>query len=232
MITPTIYSLAAMPAPLMIGLRIVVIIAALGLWFLTQALLAKRGTPTESGNSVICDGIHTLTAKWNRWLLDNPSRANRLLMCSSLGIDLLGIYLLTSSVIGPTFQPFLGLLMLFALRQICQAFCPLPLPEGMIWRDPGFPAFLVTYGTSNDLFFSGHTAIAVFGSLCLGHAFGAIGIVIGILIAIFEVTAVLILRAHYTMDVFTGAIAALYVYDISWKLAPMVDQWLAHVVMK
>src|SRR5262249_52738315 len=141
-------------APLMISLRILVIVVALGLWFLTQALLAKRGSPTPTGNSVICDGIHSLTAKWHRQLLDNPRRANRLLICSSLGIDLLGIYLLGSSVIGATFQPFLGLLMLFALRQICQAFCPLPLPDGMIWRDPGFPAFLVTYGTSNDLFFS------------------------------------------------------------------------------
>jgi hypothetical protein len=35
----------------------------------------------------------------------------------------------------------------------------------MIWRYPGVPSLLVTYGTSNDLFFSGHTALAVYGSI-------------------------------------------------------------------
>src|SRR5205814_1246361 len=83
----------------------------------------------------------------------NPRKANALLISSSLVIDLLGFYLLGSAIFGSTIQPFLGLLMLFALRQLCQAFCPLPPPGGMIWRDPGFPTILVTYGTSTDLFF-------------------------------------------------------------------------------
>jgi membrane-associated phospholipid phosphatase len=119
--------------------------------------------------------------------------------------------------------------MLFALRQICQAFCPLPPPSGMIWRNPGFPTVLVTYGTSNDLFFSGHTAIAIYGALYLGSTLGPIGIALGIFVAIFEIGTVLILRAHYTMDVFTGAITALYVNQLAWKFAPYVDQFLARL---
>ena len=35
----------------------------------------------------------------------------------------------------------------------------------MIWRNPGFPSLLVTYGVSNDFFISGHTAIAVLGAI-------------------------------------------------------------------
>ena len=34
------------------------------------------------------------------------------------------------------------------------------------------------------------------------------------------------LRAHYTMDVFTGAITALWVWTASSVLAPRVDAWL------
>ena len=33
---------------------------------------------------------------------------------------------------------------------------------------------------------------------------------LGVLIALFEVATVLILRAHYTMDVFTGIVAGFY----------------------
>jgi hypothetical protein len=207
--------------------RIVIIVVALGIWFLTQWLLGNRGFVTNTDGGAISDGIHQLTAPWHQRLIDNPKRADGLLIASSLVIDLLGFYLLASAIFGPTIEPFLGLFLLFALRQICQAFCPLPPPVGMIWRNPGFPALLVTYGTSSDLFFSGHTAIAVYGAVYLGTHLGAIGIALGIFIAVFEITVVLILRAHYTMDVFTGAITALYVQQVAVKLAPFVDQWLS-----
>jgi len=134
--------------------RCLVIAISLGLWYRTQWRLSRRaGTTGGEESGAISDGIHRLTISINRRLLDNPRRADALLISSSLVIDLLGFYLLGSAIFGATIQPFLGLLMLFALRQICQAFCPLPAPVGMIWRKPGFPAILVTYGTSNDLFF-------------------------------------------------------------------------------
>lgn len=211
--------------------RLVAIFISLGLWFWTQRLLARR-SPATAGLEIgsLSDGIHRLTFSINKKLLDEPHLANALLISSSLVIDLLGFCLLGSAIFGPTIQPFVGLFMLFALRQFCQAFCPLPPPTGMIWRKPGFPAILVTYGTSNDLFFSGHTAIAVFGAAVLATSFGTVGVVLGILIALFEITAVLLLRAHYTMDVFAGAITALYIHRLSMEWSPAIDQWIAHGV--
>lgn len=79
----------------------------------------------------------------------------------------------------------------------------------MILRNPGFPSLLVTYGTASDFFFSGHTAIAVLGCIELAQVGDLIFTVVGVAIAVIEACAVLVLRAHYTMDVFTGLIAAL-----------------------
>src|SRR6266404_9103407 len=170
-------SLSFFVAPRVAIARVLAVAISLGLWQWTQALLGRRDSraPAEGDTGPICDGIHNLTARINRRLLAYPRRANALLISSSLVIDLLGFYILGAAILGPTIQPFLGLLMLFALRQFCQAFCPLPPPVGMIWRDPGFPTILVTYGTSNDLFFSGHTAIAVYGAATLAAAFGPVG---------------------------------------------------------
>jgi hypothetical protein len=210
--------------------RTVAIIISLGIWQLTQKLLARRNVLVECRDgATITDGIHQLTARYNQKLLDHPQAANILLLASSLVIDLLGIYLLISAIFGKTIEPFLGLFMVFALRQICQAFCPLPPPKGMIWRSPGFPSLLVTYGTSCDLFFSGHTAIAVYGAVTVASAFGPIGIVLGCLIVVFEIVTVLVLRAHYTMDVFTGLIAALWVHQLAVQFAPHVDGWIQHL---
>jgi hypothetical protein len=209
--------------------RVGIIAASLGLWFWTQWLLSRRKAPASAGGAIF-DGVHRLTAGLHKKLIDHPRRADALLIVSSLVIDLLGLWMLATAIFGPTIEPFLGLIMLFALRQICQAVCALPPPQGMIWRNPGVPALLVTYGTSEDLFFSGHTALAVYGALFLAGALGPWGIVLGILIALFEISAVLVLRAHYTMDVFAGAVTALYVHQLAWQMSPTVDGWIAHLI--
>jgi hypothetical protein len=91
------------------------------------------------------------------------------------------------------------------------------------------PSLLVTYGTANDLFFSGHTALAVYGSIELGRWGGPAWAVVGVLVAAFEVTAVLVLRAHYTMDVFAGAVTAFAAAVIAAWAAPACDHWLVEV---
>jgi hypothetical protein len=86
----------------------------------------------------------------------------------------------------------------------------LPAPPNAIWHYPGFPSLLVTYGVSNDYFFSGHTAIAVLGVTEIARVRRRWLTTLAMLIALFEIAAVLILRAHYTMDVFTGIVTGLY----------------------
>jgi hypothetical protein len=205
-----------------IGVRIGLVIAGIILWYWTQALIGKR-VPAVAYEVPLTDGMHVLTARIHKRYFTNFAAGNRLLIASSLVIDLLGAYLIGSAIFGGSIRPYLGLVMIFALRQICQMLCPLPAPSGMVWRYPGVPAILVTYGTANDLFFSGHTAIAVYGAATLAGHWGAWGLGIGIAIAFFEAMTVLVLRAHYTMDVFTGIICALWVYSLSAWIAPWVD---------
>jgi hypothetical protein len=208
-----------------IVLRAGLVVVGLGLWHLTQWLLRYR----PDGTGVLGDGVHTLTARLNAFLNTHPHWANGLLIVSSLGIDLLSCFVLAYSVLGPSFRPFVGLLMLFFLRQACQALCALPPPRGMIWRSPGVPSLLVTYGTSNDLFFSGHTALAVYGSIELSWWGGPAWAVVGASIALFEMAAVLVLRAHYTLDVFAGAVTAFAAAVVAAWMAPTCDIWLVEL---
>lgn len=206
-----------------IGVRAGLVVAGILAWYWSQAVLGKR-VPKVAYEVPLTDGMHVFTARLHARYATNVAAGNRLLIISSLVIDLLGAYLLITAIFGPTFRPFLGLAMLFTLRQVCQLLCPLPAPAGMVWRYPGVPAILVTYGTANDLFFSGHTAIAVYSAATLAGDWGPWGLVIGVIVAAFEAATVLVLRAHYTMDVFTGIVCALWVYALGEKLAPWVDQ--------
>jgi hypothetical protein len=203
-------------------LRIALVIAGLGVWFGTQRLIKYR----PSGDGTIGDGLHVLTRPWFEWVRASERRADALLIVSSLGIDLLGLFVLGRAILGPSMAPFVGMLMLFGLRQICQATCALPPPEGIIWRSPGVPSFLVTYDVANDLFFSGHTAMAVFGAIELGRWGGPAWAAVGAAVALFEVTTVLVLRAHYTMDVYAGAITAVLAAITAAWVGPWFDSWL------
>ncbi len=202
--------------------RLVVTGIALALWFWTQSLLGGR-TPPASG---IGDGLHNLTGAFNAYFSQNPSAANVLLIVSSALIDALGLFLLGRWLFGGSVRPFLGLLLLMALRQLMQAICALPAPPNMIWHYPGFPSLLVTYHVANDFFFSGHTAIAVFGAMELSRFRRKWLTLAAMLIVVFEVATVLILRAHYTMDVFTGIVAALWVSHLSERISPRLDRLL------
>jgi len=204
-------------------LRFLVAAIVLALWFWTQSLIGARTAPPSG----IGDALHNLTAGLNDYFAQNTVAANTLLILSSALIDALGLFLLGRWLFGGTIRPFLGLFLLMALRQLMQAICALPPPPNMIWRYPGFPSLLVTYHVANDFFFSGHAAIAVFGAMELSRLRRPWLTAAAVLIVVFEIAAVLVLRAHYTMDVFTGIVAAFWVRDVANRVSPPIDRLLS-----
>lgn len=198
------------------GLRAVVVICSLLAWYLTQALIGDRHPPSDG----LRDLLHVWTAPCNRYLHDHPRWANATLVISSAVIDLMGLGLIAASVFGSSMRPFAALIILMLMRQACQAACVLPAPAGMIWRYPGVPSLLVTYKVGGDFFFSAHTGIAVLCAIevagtCVWWQALAAG-----LLALFQSAVVIVLRAHYTMDVFAAAVAAFCAARLSeWLLS-------------
>ncbi len=188
---------------------------ALSAWFWTQSLIGARPLPASG----IGDWTHAVTYSANQYLLIHPSTANALLILSSALIDLMAIFLLGRWLFQGEMQPFLGLVMVLALRQLMQACVALPTPANEIWHNPGFPSLLVTYGVSNDFFFSGHTAIAVVAATELVR-FGRKWLTgLAVTVVTFEIATVLVLRAHYVMDVFTGLITGLYAAHLADRIS-------------
>jgi PAP2 superfamily C-terminal len=205
-----------------IALRASFVVVALMLWFWTQRLISRKA---PAGNRV-GDRLHDWSTPLHEWLTASPRATNVTLIITSALIDLFGIYLLGNGIFGPTLRPFVALLILFGVRQSCQAVCTLPTPPGALWRHPGLPSLLVTYGTSNDFFFSGHTAISVLGVLELAHSAPVWLVALGAIVAAIEAATVIVLRAHYTMDVCAALFTALGAEMIAQRIAPWIDMWL------
>lgn len=201
------------PDLLTIALRLLAIGLGLVAWFATQRMIAAR----SAADGAPYDHLHVLTARWNAWLHRHPKSANAVLVGSSLGVDALTLFVLGLAVLGPSLTPFWGLLVLFALRQISQASVALPAPAGIIWRHPGFPSLFVTYHVGNDFFFSGHTALAAYGAMQLASLQVPALTALGIVVATLEAVVVIVLRAHWTMDVLAGLFAAIGVGLLVWQ---------------
>lgn len=211
-------------------LKLLLVIIGLAMWYGTQYLIGKRMPAGDE--AAIVDLPLRWTEPVNQYLHQHMAATDALLVISSFVIDCLGIFLLGWSVFGPSIRPFLGLLILFGLRQICQGLIALPAPDGMIWRQPMLfgievPSLLVTYDVANDLFFSGHTALAVYGAVELGRLGRRWLVAAAVAIAVFQMAVVLVLRAHWTMDVFAGAVTALVAAYLAAYLAPRCDRVLA-----
>jgi len=201
-----------LPAWDTIGLRLLGIACGLVAWFVTQRMIGQRHL--EGGG--IYDHLHRLTAAGNAWLHVHPGAARAALIASSLGVDAVSLFVLGYAVLGPSFSPFWGLLCLFGLRQASQAVVALPAPSGIIWRDPGFPSLFVTYAVGSDFFFSGHTALAVYGAIQIASLGMPVLTVVATLLAVLQMLVVIVLRAHWTLDVLTGLFAALLVGLAFW----------------
>jgi len=202
--------------------RVILTAVALAVWFYTQSLIAARPLPASG----IGDGLHRLTAPLNSYFLVHARAANALLIVSSGLIDLLALFLLLRWLFGASVRPFLGLFLLMVMRQLVQAFCALPAPPNMIWHYPGFPSLLVTYSVAGDFFFSGHTAIAVFAATEVARLKKHWLTAMTIFVVLFEAVTVLVLRAHYTMDVFAGLVAALWIASIAERLSKPIDRFV------
>lgn len=206
-----------------IAIKLGLTFLAISFWIISQKMIGRRQQKFKNG---VGDYIHIFTNRWNLYLYNSPKLSNALLISSSLVIDILGLFIIATTLIGETLRPLLSLIILFALRQVNQVITVLPTPERMIWRDPGVPSIFVTYGVSNDLFFSGHTALAVLGALEIGALNQPSLQILATSIVVFEVAVVLLLRAHWTMDVFAGIVAALWAHDFSVRFLPTLNQWI------
>lgn len=197
-------------------MKIIIVVSSFALWYLTQWWLSKvrRNLPANY------DAIHSWTENLNSYFATHKKACNTLLIISSLFIDFLVLFVVAISIWGPSFRPFVALMVLFIFRQISQGLVTLPIPEGNLWRYPGFPSLVVTYGIANDLFFSGHTALAVLGALELMHLGSLPLTILAFSIVIYQVVVVLILRAHWTADVICGYFAAVSVYLSSFYFFP------------
>ncbi len=206
-------------------LRTLLLLAFFVMWHLSQVAISDYKDHLVFKGGIV-DQVHVLTDPINAYLNEHRQVSTFLLILTSIEVDVLTLFIFLYSIFSSSARLVIGLTILMLLRQLCEMIVLLPLPPGILWYDTHFPTLFVTYNIKNDFFFSGHTALVIYAATALGDLFKSkkyIGFLRWGLI-IFQCTVILLLRAHYFMDVFTAFFTALVVYNFVHKIK--LPYWL------
>jgi hypothetical protein len=133
------------------------------------------------------------------------------------------------ALFGPTIRPFLELFLFGLYRQCLQFLVTLPIPQGIIWDDPGFPSLMVNYSIQHDLYFSAHTGISLLVVIELLRTQKKWLYRTGFFFFVYVLITLVSFRIHYTMDIFTGLFVAWMIHLTSKKLSLSIDRWMQKI---
>jgi len=173
----------------------------------------------------IVDKLFDFTKGINLYFKENVFGRNILMITVAVLLDL-SIFFTSYCWImyGKTWRPLLSLAMFYILRLICQNLFIMKYPDTMIWEDPGFPSFAVSYHKTSDFFFAGQIGIFLVTAIELWSFNFKIFSVISYVGVILHFFMMIVLRGHYFIDLIAGLMAAHYFHIISDYLHPYLNK--------
>lgn len=200
---------------------LIFIVVGILLYKISQHLIESLSAP----QGMIIDRLHILTTPINHYFHNHKKAADFVLITTSFWVDASVIFFIFRTLFGYTIRPALAMFLFMLYRQFLQLLVSLPIPQEIIWYDPGVFSIFVDYSSANDLYFSFHTGVSLLCALELMRFHKWWLTTIGFFFFGYLITTVICFQFHYTMDVFTGILVTLYVTYRSIKLAPPMDRW-------
>lgn len=203
-------------------LRIVCILIAIAT--VLSSSIAGVGIP-KNEVSCIQDNLFELTTPLNTFFTQNNLARHLLLIFSSSLIDFQYLFFCVHYLLwGKSGRPIVFLVAFYLFRAFIQGIFMMRYPEGMIWDYPGIPSITISYDYTTDFFFSGHVGIMVFLSLenYKNKNYEMMGL--GIFGVFAEFFVMVVLRGHYSIDLFSGIIFGHYFWMVSKKVCKVLDR--------
>ena len=181
--------------------------------------------PFRTPINCFSDSFFNMTISINKILQTNKSLDNAVLIIGGLLEDI-------TVVVGFMYFCFtfkswsllVGLLILYTTRTIMQKLYVMEVPPDMTFRYPGFPSLFVPYLATNDFFFSGHVSLPSIVAYNFNKN-GNKGLAIfGVFTALYEAFMMIIVRGHYSIDLYAGFVFSYYAILLAEKICYYLDR--------
>jgi len=179
---------------------------------------------------LIHDALQSLLVPINAYVSAHATLADILMVVYSTLGDAVVLTLIICAIVKRSVRPVLPLLVFMILRQIMQVLVSFPVNPDLIWHYPGFPSLFANYRVSGDFYFSGYVGIVILAALEFKDIFHLKWLTIcSVILVFFVVFTDLILRTHYSTDVYTSIITAVFSYLFMDQFIPAVDKFLKKI---
>jgi hypothetical protein len=204
-------------------LLFMIMIAGMLLGHMTETWIGERVAPTCK----IDDLLQQSTTGLNAYLHSTEWLADVFMIVYSILGDAIVLVLIICAIVQSSIRPVLPLLIFMVLRQTMQLLVSFPIDPSLIWHYPGFPSLFSSYNVSGDFYFSAYAGIYILGAMEFAEIFHhrwltALSFFFTFLIAFIDI----VLRSHYTTDIYTSIITAVFAYLFTQGFIPPVDHFL------
>lgn len=201
----------------------IVLIVGMVLSIFTQHAIGEK-TPAIC---TIGDSLQEWTAPLHAYVSEHPMLASALMVFYSIVGDAIVLIMVVCAIVQSSVRPILPFIVFMIFRQTMQTLVAFPVDPGIIWHYPGFPSLFTNYQLGGDFYFSAYVGINILGALELGQIFRHRWItIINCLIAAMVVMIDIVLRSHYTTDIYTSVITAIFAYLFTQEFVPPIDRFL------
>jgi len=175
---------------------------------------------------LIGDKLQNWTAGINHYLGSHDRVADAAIIFYSAIGDIYVLFFFIYAFWKRSIRIVLPLFIFLILRQILQSLVTFPIAPGLIWHYPGFPALFASYNISSDFYFSAYVGINLLVTLELLRFKIRWLTVLGFCIVFLEAFIDIILRSHYTPDIYTSIITAIFAFLFATPFADAIDGYL------
>ena len=167
--------------------------------------------PNSTGEG-LQDQLFQWTAPLNHLCHSSEKIGNYFLIVLGILTDVSIFLLLILFIKKPSLRVIIHLVLFYSIRGITIKMCQLPVPEDIFYHYPNFKTLSVNYGIKDDLFYSGHVGFSV---LVLLESIRQRKLILSMMMFIIVISIcflLIVLRIHYTMDIFTGFIVSVALF--------------------
>ena len=166
--------------------------------------------------SCLTDTVQDWTLSITLFFETNVSVRDAVIITSSFLIDLnLVILSLRFLFYAHSTRIVLLIFVFYLVRTFVQRIFFVQFPQHYIFLYPGFFSIAVPYTPSNDFFFSGHVGICTFFFLEFSQDQKTALQGLALVTILLNMFTLLVMRAHYSIDLAVGIVVAHYLYRLS-----------------
>lgn len=180
----------------------------------------------------VTDTVGEMIRFLSRPLETMPSVDKLILGIDSFSIDMLSGYYIFDWVYGAQSNSFIFTLGLFyGMRPLAMGLTDFPFPDPYLFFDPGLYSILVTYGKTNDFFYSGHSGLTCILTL-EGFRYNRKYFKwLALAAFLYTICILRLIGGHYTNDIIIGVATACFCHFLVFRYKYWLTEKILNIVV-